>query len=332
MDSSPFIDASNFSENATGIYNGTTCYLMVQNSNIYNNPTYGLNNANTLYTVSASQNWWGKPTGPTHASNPSGTGDRVSNLVNFTPFAADPFLPLPAQLPATATPPTLTTVGGAISTNTTWTLANSPYLVTGDVTVNVGISLTIEPGVIVKFAAGKNLSINGIMNATGTAENRIYFTSFKDDGVGGDSNLDGTATWAQPGDWGRIFFAGTVVDSQTKLIQAVVRYGGSTGAVQTDASSPTITDNLITRNSSFGLRIANTSAPSVLRNWILDNQGGGIQLATTSYPSIQNNEIWGNTGYAVHMDSTCYPTLANNVAFYNDQNGVRTTGAQTFIS
>ena len=74
-----------------GIYNGTTCYLMIQNSNIYSNPTYGLYNANTSYTVSATQNWWGQPTGPTHTSNPSGTGDRVTDRVSFTPFATTAF-------------------------------------------------------------------------------------------------------------------------------------------------------------------------------------------------------------------------------------------------
>jgi len=42
----------------------------------------------------------------------------------------------------------------------------------------------------------------------------------------------------------------------------MVRYGGSTGAVQTDAASPTITDNLITNNSSYGVRAVNISAPN----------------------------------------------------------------------
>ena len=45
-----------------------------------------------------------------------------------------------------------TDVSGVISSNTTWTLANSPYLATGYVTVNAGVTLTIEPGTVVKFA------------------------------------------------------------------------------------------------------------------------------------------------------------------------------------
>ena len=47
-----------------------------------------------------------------------------------------------------------TLVSGTISTNTTWTLANSPYVVTGTVTVDAAANptLTIQAGVTVKFA------------------------------------------------------------------------------------------------------------------------------------------------------------------------------------
>jgi len=44
-----------------------------------------------------------------------------------------------------------TYVSGGIYTNTTWTKANSPYVVTDTIVVFPGVTLTLQPGVIVKF-------------------------------------------------------------------------------------------------------------------------------------------------------------------------------------
>ena len=46
-----------------------------------------------------------------------------------------------------------TPVSGAITLDTTWTKANSPYMLTGTVTVNSGVTLTIEPGATVDLAS-----------------------------------------------------------------------------------------------------------------------------------------------------------------------------------
>ncbi|MDL1948228.1 hypothetical protein FBQ97_00210, partial [Acidobacteria bacterium ACD] len=70
-----------------------------------------------------------------------------------------------------------TDVGGPITTNTTWTLAGSPYIVTSNVTVNAGVTLTVEPGVLVKFALNTALTVNGKLTAIGTSGSPITFTS-----------------------------------------------------------------------------------------------------------------------------------------------------------
>jgi len=71
-----------------------------------------------------------------------------------------------------------TNVSGGIYNNTTWTLANSPYIVTDTVVVFPGVTLTIEPGVTVKFEDGKYIQIRqGTLIATGTATDSITITS-----------------------------------------------------------------------------------------------------------------------------------------------------------
>lgn len=71
-----------------------------------------------------------------------------------------------------------TNVSGGIYSNTTWTLANSPYIVTDTVVVFPGVTLTIEPGVVVKFDSAITLEIRqGHLIAQGTSNDSIIFTS-----------------------------------------------------------------------------------------------------------------------------------------------------------
>lgn len=67
-----------------------------------------------------------------------------------------------------------TQVSGIINTNTLWTLANSPYKVTGNQGVQVayGTTLTIEPGVKI---TGGSISVFGKLTAIGSASSKITF-------------------------------------------------------------------------------------------------------------------------------------------------------------
>lgn len=66
---------------------------------------------------------------------------------------------------------------GTVSTNLVWSLASSPYRIAQNVTIPVGTTLTVEPGVSVFFDANVRLRVNGRMNAVGTADRRIRFSS-----------------------------------------------------------------------------------------------------------------------------------------------------------
>ncbi len=75
-----------------------------------------------------------------------------------------------------------TNFSGGVFTNTTWTLANSPYILTGSVVVFPNVTLTIEPGVVVKIEEKSNnisqqiyLEVRGKLVAKGTDSNLISF-------------------------------------------------------------------------------------------------------------------------------------------------------------
>src|SRR5664279_3405830 len=87
-------------------------------------------------------------------------------------------------------------VNGTLSSNTTWSPeCVTAYLVETSVVVPTGVTLTIAPGTVVKFAeaGGTGLSVAGKLIAHGAASSQIILTSYKDDSVAGDTNSDGDA-------------------------------------------------------------------------------------------------------------------------------------------
>lgn len=66
--------------------------VVVNNNNIARNQAWGIDARDILpsESIDATNNWWGEPSGPRHASNPGGIGDKVSDKVNFNPFLGEP--------------------------------------------------------------------------------------------------------------------------------------------------------------------------------------------------------------------------------------------------
>jgi hypothetical protein len=149
---------------------------------------------------------------------------------------------------------------GTLALSETWSAAGSVHVVTCTVTVPIGVSLTIDPGAIVKFAGGSQLIVNGTLDAVGTQANRIYFTSIKDDAVGGDTNGDGTGSSPAKGDWNGV---ATGSGSSVTLDYLTLRYTGNGGRPALEAGGyaiPVVGDNVaLTDNVLNGIQIPSGS-------------------------------------------------------------------------
>lgn len=64
-------------------------FMQLTCNNISGNTLYGVANVTGNPTVDAIFNFWGNATGPTHPTNPGGTGDAVTDGVLFAPWAVD---------------------------------------------------------------------------------------------------------------------------------------------------------------------------------------------------------------------------------------------------
>ncbi len=174
-----------------------------------------------------------------------------------------------------------TQVSGTIGASVTWSVAQSPIVVTDDVTVDNGAVLSIDAGVTVRFAKGKSLTVqHGGLHAQGAAANPIVLTSV-DDVAGGSPAA---------GDWGALRFLADTNDLATRLEHVRVRYG--TG-VWIERASPTINLTAIEHNQGPAISVDLHSSPIGIGLSASGNGLDGILVpAGTSYDDI----VWGLVG------------------------------------
>ena len=228
---------------------------------------------------------------------------------------------------------------GTISAHTTWS-ADTIHRVSGNVTVNAGIILTIEPGAIIKFNQSSQLNIYGILDADGTQNDKIVFTSYRDDNVGGNTNGGSADESGAPGDWYYLRFHDSVTESLTKFNHVVIRYAGQGNnnalyidradievvnseisnnayrGIYTYDSSALIQDSVIRDNGHEGVRVDYNSV-SLLNNQILDNVHSGIH-SYRGIPTINGNVISGNSWGIYHNNYQAAPVIQGNTITGND--------------
>jgi len=217
-----------------------------------------------------------------------------------------------------------TDVSGIISSNTTWTSANSPYVVTGNILVSEGVTLTIEAGVTVAFDSSKSFQISGELIAQGTSSNNIIFSS----------NQSNPAA----GDWGNILFGSTSISAITDtdgnyisgsiLNYCTVEYGGGINITGTTNNiSPMIYNCTIENNGGTGIYLSRSS--SIISNSIIQfNSGDGIYIEDYSDTNVKENIIRNNTGAGLQTGNYWVAIIEKNI-IYGNLEGLNLSGLRS---
>ena len=96
------------------------------------------------------------------------------------------------------------------------------------------------------------------------------------------------------------------------------------------AASPAIVRNTIANNASDGMHCA-WSSPSVSDNTIVDNGAYGVDCASNASPTIDRNTISRNSGTGVYCTDSSLPVISNNLISNNLDSGIRSYSATPTI-
>lgn len=192
-----------------------------------------------------------------------------------------------------------TYVEGYIQQDTVWSLTDSPFIVIKDVIVRSGYTLTIEPGVEVRFGGNFSLVVEGSLSAVGTPEDMVKFISNKDQ--------------PQLGDWATIKFVNKLQSST--LAYSVVEY--ATSGVTVDNGDVQVRNCDILYNSQGGILLTGDNIGMIEDSAIQLNQYGIILKGSTSGMTIQNNRISANIDHGINFQGTLGTFIGSTTVFNN---------------
>lgn len=193
-----------------------------------------------------------------------------------------------------------TLVSGGIFSNTSWTVANSPYILTGPIVVFPGNTLTIEPGVTIKvqfkgFNTGlmSYIELRGAMIANGTLAAPIKF----------EAEL-ATQEYTWRGIEIKSIQGGAFTGTNFELQNAL--YGISSDKIYYDTLS---FKHCTFKNNMFGIYLV---ANLRLDSCDFINNGAAV-TAMPSYGGVDVNQC------TFEKNNVCFPRMANGILIRNSK-------------
>jgi parallel beta-helix repeat protein len=187
------------------------------------------------------------------------------------------------------------------------TLAAGVYVAVGNLNVDVGQTLVLAPGVIIKSNGARYITISGTLLSNGTAGNPVIFTDYADDSAGGDTNGNGPST-GSPGSWYGIAFAST--SSGSVLNRTEVRYAGagSYPGIGFYGAAPTLSNCTVRNGYNQGVALDGAARPTLANCNFSNNGGTAIEnVAIQALPGFTNNTASGNGRNVVAVTSASIP-------------------------
>jgi hypothetical protein len=189
------------------------------------------------------------------------------------------------------------TKSGIITQNETW---SGEIFIPQGVEVAEGITLTIEPGTVVKFkhwrygytepSERSALVVRGTLRAIGTAEKPIRFTSDAPD--------------PKHKDWQGIIFYQPSVDSI--LDYCIIEYCHNVFATDADF---TLSNSIVRWIGNIAFM---RSSPTITHNRIYGGMYGAIEMEGYSYPTITYNTIW-HTVNGIFVSVNSHAIIRHNI-------------------
>jgi hypothetical protein len=241
----------------------------VKENNLTDNGPFDLMGEMTGESVSALNNWWGSAKGLDVFARIKGRVDVRSILDASYPEGK------PVELPIMEAK-----LSGSVKTDGFLILSRSPYRVTGDVTVDSGAVIHIEPGVVVQYDRNTSIIVeDGGIVARGTTDLPITFTS--------------SGASPAPGSYTNAFRFTKQTKANSVFSYCIVEY--ATTAFDIYYGSTEISSSYIARNAQSGVYCRNDAAPQISYCTFEENfGGGGINFVGMSNPSIHYSNFINN--------------------------------------
>jgi hypothetical protein len=160
---------------------------------------------------------------------------------------------------------------GSLADNTIWSPQEGPYIITGELNIPSGVSLTILPGTSIFFDPDAKMTIDGRLIAEGSQYELIRFTR----------------TPGTNGTWGGLQFADTMQNN--RISYAVIEYGRNDNGMVGLENSKLLLDHVTFDNTTLQ-RIITKNSSLIVRNSVFTDTCPAGQTPTDN----RTEHIWGS--------------------------------------